>query len=176
MSLECKGKGAYVGISSTSLCSMGYIRRVFSNGDWLPICEEQPVVLATAGIVWECPWELFGQQLNWISCSPSTGSFTWWQEMTSQGSLSLPLLGDFIMIVFIYFRKFPLKCFHITPQTPLNSSCLSLCALLQPLLCPLPDPSVSAAPAPSLPIKSIPFPPLREIRVSPLTPPSIHSP
>lgn len=43
---------------------MSYIDVIFSNGDLPSDHREQPVILATAWIVWGFQWEFFDQKFN----------------------------------------------------------------------------------------------------------------
>lgn len=55
LELVRRGQRFYEGTSWTSPCSRSNVAIVFNNGDQLSVCGEQPVVLATAWIIWGFP-------------------------------------------------------------------------------------------------------------------------
>lgn len=53
----------------------------FSNGPLLCVCGKQPIVLATAKVIWGFLWDPFGQELCKMYPFSGTRSFIWWQKM-----------------------------------------------------------------------------------------------
>lgn len=158
------GWSIYVGSILTSLCSLGCMGVVFSNGI-LHQCAEQLIILATAWVAWRFLWEPLTS--NSIECHPvRVLESPFGEKRQTAVVLSPSLFGGFIRITSICYREVslykvsipPLRCPSILTDPPLIPSLNPIPLPLLTWSSPLPHSSPS--------IKSIQFPSPRKIYVS----------